>query len=158
MIVYFTEFCNDFNLYNTNNTNNSITLYNLSLVLVDSSIDTNEFTYPVAIRYKLKDNMINEMFFIKTLNKMIDANNNSLFYSWSLGKFISIVLCLYGFIADQLGKRNYANHTGGNSDYSGMWGYSFNIKELYKKNASCKECAYLLSIGEDADRYSNCLN
>ena len=81
IIVCFTEFCDDFNLCNTNNTNNSVTLHNLSPVPVDSSIDTNEFTYLVAIRHKHKDNMINKIFFIETLNKMMDPNNNSLFYS-----------------------------------------------------------------------------
>jgi len=158
VIVCFAEFRDDFNPYNGNNVNNSITLHTLSLVPIDSTVDSNEFTYPVAIGHKHMDNMLIETHYNTTLNEMMDPNNNKLFYSKVLKQFISVVLYPCGFMADQPGKRYYSNHAGGNSDYGGVWGHSCNTKDLYDKLTSCEECRMHLKLGADTQECSKCLN
>ena len=157
-VVCFTEFRDDFNPYNSNNANNSVTLHQLSIVPVDSTYDSNEFTHPIAIGHKHKENLLNENFFIKGLNKMMDHENEILFYSRLLGKFINVVLQPSGFMADQPGKRGCANHAGGNSDYGAFWGCSCNIKDLHSNMSSCHECAHHFSIGKDVGSCLHCLN
>ena len=103
-IVCCNDFRDEFNPYNGNNVNNSITLHNLSIVPIDSTVDSNEYTYPVAIGHKHKDNMFIETHYNKTLNEMMDPNNNKLFYSSELKEFINVVLQPCGFMADQPGK------------------------------------------------------
>jgi len=50
--VCYKEFYNDFNLYLSNITNNSVLFYMLILLPLDSSIDSSKFTYPTGCRYK----------------------------------------------------------------------------------------------------------
>ena len=52
------EFHNNFNSHNDNNVHNSITLHILSIVLIDSTIDSYEHVHPVAIRHKYEENML----------------------------------------------------------------------------------------------------
>ena len=93
-IVYFTEVRNDFNPCNSNNVNNSVTLHQLSIVPIDSTYDSNGFAHPIDIGYKNKENLLNENFFMKSLNKMMDPDNEMLYYSRLLGKFINVFLQL----------------------------------------------------------------
>ena len=51
-VACITEFCDDFNSHNGNNANNSIILYALSIIPLDSTIDSKEHTHPVAIGHK----------------------------------------------------------------------------------------------------------
>ena len=67
LIASFTEFYDDFNP--RNNFNNSIILHNLSIIPIDRSVDSNEFTYSVAIGYKYKENMTIKTFCIKSFNE-----------------------------------------------------------------------------------------
>ena len=67
-IIITLEFYDDFNPCNGNNTNNSVTLHNLSIISIDSTMDSNEFTYPVTIGHKHPENMIKETAFIESLN------------------------------------------------------------------------------------------
>jgi len=157
-IVCCNDFHDEFNPYNGNNVNNSITLHNLSIVPIDSTVDSNEYTYPVTIGHKHKDNMFIETHYNKTLNEIMDPNNNKLFYSSELKEFINVVLQPCGFMADQPGKRSYTNHAGGNSEYGGMWGYSCNVKDMYNDLLSCDECRKLMELGEDSEQCSKCLN
>ena len=120
-IIYCNKFCDEFNLYATNNTNNSVLLYTFSITPLDSTIDSSEFTYLVAIRYEHKDNTIKKTLYIKSLNELSDPKNNKLFYYANLKKFINVVSYNIGFMIDQLGKRNYINHAGGNSDYGAKY-------------------------------------
>ena len=82
-IICFNEFWDDFNPYASNNVNNSITLCTLSLLPIDSTVDSNEYTYPVAIGHKHKENMIIETHYNSALNEMIDPNNAK----YSIAKF-----------------------------------------------------------------------
>ena len=157
-IVCITEFRDDFNPYHGNNINNSITLHTQSIIPLDSTIDSKEHTYPVAIGHKHKDNMIIETYYIETLNEIMNPRNNKLFYSSSEKEFLNIIVFPCGFMGDQPGKRFYLNHAGGNSEYGGRFGVSCNVKDIYYQLLSCEECERLLAIGVDSTNCSKCLN
>ena len=112
IIVCIKEFCNKFNPCNSNNTNNSITLQVLSIFLIDSTIDSKEHVQPVATGHKHKENVLVETHCNNTLNKIIDPNNNKIFYCTELKEFVGIVTHTCDFIADQPGKRNCASQVG----------------------------------------------
>ena len=63
----------------------------------------------MTIEHKHKENLANEIFFIESLNKMMDLEKEMLFYSRLLGKFINVVLQPSGLMVDQPGKRSYTN-------------------------------------------------
>ena len=69
-------------------------------MLLNSTIDSSEFTYPVAIRYKYKNNTIKETSYTKSLNKLSNPKNNKLFYYTNLKKSINIALHDIGFMMD----------------------------------------------------------
>ena len=102
--------------------------------------------------------MIIETHYNETLNEMMNPNNNKLFYSTQFKEFITIILHPCGFMEDQPGKRQHANHAGGNSEYGGVWGHSCNVKDMFNKLVSCDECENLMRMGEDSDGYTKCLN
>ena len=152
------EFRDEFNTYSTNNTNDSILLHTMSIVPVDSTVDTPEHTYPVACGHKDKNNMIHEKHYIETLNELMKPNNKKKFYSTKLRKYISVVLFDVGIMMDQPGKRDYFNFAGGKGDYGAKFGYSCNFKDICNKLPSCEDCMSKLSASIDVDSCSKCLN
>ena len=150
-IVCITEFRDDFNPCDSNNANNSITLHTLSIILLDSAIDSKEFTYLVAIDHKSKDNVIIETHCIKTLSKMINPSDNKLFYCALLKDFINIIIYPSGFVVYKPGKRFYLNHAGSDSECSSRFSVSCNVKDMHQQLASCEECEKLLAIREDCN-------
>ena len=94
----------------------------------------------------------------KSLNELSDPKNNKVFYYTNLKKFIDIVLHNISFKMDWLGKRNYTNYVGGNSDYGPKFLYSYNFKDMCKQLLSCKNYKLNLSKGIDIGSYSKCLN
>ena len=121
-IICIKEFRDEFNPYSTNNTNNSILLHTMSIVPVDSTIDTPEYTYPVGCGHKDKNNMIHEKFYVETLNELMKPNNKKKFYSVKLRKYISVVIFHVGIMMDQPGKRDYFSFAGGNGEYGAKFG------------------------------------
>ena len=156
-VVIYKEFRDEFNPYKTSNTNNSILLHTQSILPIDCTVDTSEFTYPVACGHKHVDNMVHEKTYIETLNVISSPTNNIKFYSKLHEKFINIVMYNGGIMMDQPGKRDYYNHAGGNSDYGAKFGWSCNFKDIYYKLPSCHDCEDKLSIGI-VDRCNNCYN
>ena len=94
---------------------------------------------------------------MKPLNETINPKNNKLFYYATLKEFISIVVYLYRFMGDQLGKKFY-NHAGGNSKHGRVLRVSYNVRGTCQNLVSHDECDKLLTIGEDSNRCSNCSN
>ena len=112
MITCAIEFRDNFNPCNRSNANNSITLHDLLIILIDSTIDSKEHVQPVATGHKHKENVLVETHCNNTLNKIIDPNNNKIFYCTELKEFVGIVTHTCDFIADQPGKRNCASQVG----------------------------------------------
>ena len=126
-----TEFRDDFNPCNSNNTNKIVTLHALSIAPIDSSLDSNEFAHAIAIGHEHKDRLIRVTTYIESLNKLMDPTNKILFHSSAKKEFIHVVILLAGFIGDQLGKRNCTSHAAGNGDCGGTHGLSCNWKEMF---------------------------
>ena len=78
-IICHNDFRDKFNPYNRNNVNNSITLHNLSLLLIDTTIDSNKYTHLVAIRHRYKNNILIKICHNKTLNEIIDPKKTNYF-------------------------------------------------------------------------------
>lgn len=78
-IACFNEFRDDFNPCNGNIVSNSITLHALSIIPIDSTVDSNEHAHHAATEYEHKESMIIETHCNKTLNKMMNPNNNNFF-------------------------------------------------------------------------------
>ena len=104
-------------------------MYNLLIVLLDSTIYSNKCACLVAIEHKHKENMTIEIGYVKTLSKMMNPNNNKLFYSAKMKESITIVAHPRSFIEDQLRKRCCTNHAGGNSKHSRVQRLSCNVKD-----------------------------
>ena len=79
---------------------NSINLHSSSFVAIESTADSNEFTYPVATGHEHNDNIIIETYCVNALNKMMPPNNNKLFCSANSKEFITINLHPYSFVGD----------------------------------------------------------
>ena len=99
-MVCLKEFHGKFNPFKGNNADNSITSHALSIVLINSTIDSHERTYLVAIRHKHKENMIIKTHFNNTLNEMMNPNNSRIFCSTELKEFIGIIVHPCSFVAD----------------------------------------------------------
>ena len=78
-ILCFVEFYNNYNSCNSDNISNSITFHNLSIIPIDSSVESNKFTYSVAIGHKDKRTMTIKTFYTKTINEIIYPNNKKYF-------------------------------------------------------------------------------
>ena len=70
-ILVITEFRDEFNPYNGNNINKSILLHILTIIPINSTVDSSEFTYLIAISHKHKDNIINKTTYIESLNRLV---------------------------------------------------------------------------------------
>ena len=92
------------------------------------------------------------------MNELSNPKNNKLFYCANLKKFINVVLYNVGFIMDQLGKRNYINYVGGNSDYSTKFSWSCNFKDIKDQLPLCESYTKNLSKEIDIFSYLKCLN
>ena len=115
-IIYCKEFCDEFNPHATNKTNNSVILHTFSTLPCDSTIDSSEFTCPIAVVDKYKNNIINETSYVDSINDLTNPSNKKLFYCKRLRKFIHVVRHSVGCMVDQPGKSNYTNNPGGNSE------------------------------------------
>ena len=111
-IACYKEFYNEFNLYLSNTTNNSMLLYVLILLPLDSSIDSSKFIYSTGCRYKYKQNITNEITYINSLNKISSLLNKKKFYYKKRQKYIHIIYYNTGMMIDQPGKFLYLNFIG----------------------------------------------
>ena len=88
--------------------------------------------------------MVNETAYIESLDKLMDPTNKIIFQSATKREFIYVVILLADFMGDQSGKINYANHSGGSSDYGGTHGLSCDWKEMFHEVPSCQDGEKLL--------------
>jgi len=75
-------------------------LHALSILPLDSTINSSKYMHPVATGHKHKDNIIYEISHINSLNEISDPNNTKLFYCENRRKFICIVIHKVGFMID----------------------------------------------------------
>ena len=87
-------------MHATNSINNSMLLHTLSILPLDSTIDSSKYVYLVVISHKYKDDIICKTSYINSLNKISDPNNTKLFYCKNRRKFIQVTMHDIGFMID----------------------------------------------------------
>ena len=137
----------------------SIWLQTLSFVAKNQNMEYRSNTYPMAMGPKGVNHDIVQESFRRELQSLRDCTKTHMVYSATHKANIRVYGDLFVCLMDQPERRNSNGLMLGNGIYSSRWGYSVNIKSIYKNLPSCEKCLSLLKEKKISDSHcSACLN